>query len=316
MDQLSAIRIFIKVSELGSFTAAAISLNLSTATISRSISYLEDSIQARLMQRNTRRQSLTEAGARYLISCKEIIAKVDQAANEATESCLKPSGCLRVSADTAFAIECLLPLVADYSNAYKDVTLDLTLTMASSTSNMIDEQQDAQIVLSRDLLDSEMVAQYIGSAPNILCASPDYLSAEGIPTTPHDLNNHICLRLPDAKSSDNWIFDNSTIIQPGETLKINLAQAMIIAAKAGMGICLLPSFVAVNALKDGTLVRVLPDFELHSRNIYAVYSSRRFLDAKIKTWVDFLRSKLPKSLDNDLITINNQKYWARRLNWS
>jgi len=139
-------RVFIRVSEVGSFTAVAKLLNVSTPHVSRCVADLETAIQARLIQRNTRHQSLTEAGARYLVNCREIIARVDQAAIEANESYLTPRGCLRILSDTEFGVDHLSAMVSEYSKEYPDVNLDLTLT--SNTANIIDKQQDVQIFVS------------------------------------------------------------------------------------------------------------------------------------------------------------------------
>ncbi|MNB90575.1 HTH-type transcriptional regulator DmlR [compost metagenome] len=313
MDIFYAMRVFVRVVETGSFTATADSLNVSTAHISRSIALLEDSIKARLIQRSTRSQALTEVGARYLESCKEIIAKVEDAASEAGSSFLKPSGCLKVHSVTEFGLECLMPLVVEYSKCCPEVTLDLTL--ARQRPHLIDDNLDVLITLSRNLPDSDVVGQHLGSFFSVACASQEYLNRRGVPVTPSDLIRHTCLRLTDSMFSDRWVFEGSEgemVIDPGETFKVNLSEALAFSASAGMGICLLPSFVASKPLREGSLVRVLPEYQLHERSVYAIYSSRRYLDAKIKTWVDHLKAQLPKVFARHLSTVNSPRYWVGR----
>ncbi|EKT4569611.1 LysR family transcriptional regulator, partial [Pseudomonas putida] len=170
-------RVFIKVSDVGSFSGVAKLLNVSTPHVSRCVSDLEASVQARLIQRNTRHQSLTEAGARYLESCREIVAKVDEAALEANKSCLTPQGCLKILSDIEFGIEHLAEMMAAYTKDHPDVDLELTLT--SGTSNLIDEQQDMQIVVCK-----------LGGFSSVICAAPDYLRRFEKPRSLQDLSKH------------------------------------------------------------------------------------------------------------------------------
>ena len=313
MDLFNCMRVFIRVSEAGSFTAAARLLKVSTPHISRCVADLETAVQARLIQRNTRHQALTEAGERYLLSCKEIVTRVDEAAVEANESCLTPRGCLRVLANTEFGMEHLPSMVSAYSKEWPEVSLDLTLT--TGTANLIDKRQDVQIILSRHdhLPSSEMVAQPLGTFSNIVCAAPSYLARCGVPLNPQNLGRHVCLRQPDEKNQNEWVFETAgeTFVVPtGEALRANLAQTIRASAIAGMGVCILPSYIAAPALASGALKRLLPHLDLHPSNVYAIYSSRRFLDAKIKTWVDFLKEQVPQRLCAGMNIANTRDYFA------
>lgn len=130
---------------------------------------------------------------------------------------------------------------------------------------------------------------------------------------PQDLGRHVCLRQPDEKNQNEWIFEaaGGTIVVPmGEALRANLAQTIRASAIAGMGVCILPSYLAAPALASGLLKRVLPQFELRSSTVYAVYSSRRFLDAKIKTWVDFLKEQVPQRLSPGMKIADKHEYFA------
>lgn len=313
MDLFQAMRVFVRVVETGSFTAAARSLNVSTAHISRSIADLEASVKARLLQRTTRSQSLTEVGTRYLQSCRDILARVEEAGSEASASCLQPQGCLRVHSVTEFGLECLLPLAVEYSRLWPQAHLDLTL--GRQPAHLIDDHFDVLITLSSALPNSELVGQRLASFRSVVCASPAYLAANGTPIVPANLRHHTCLRLTDSMFPDSWSFDSpngEVVVDPGDTFKVNHSQALAFTAAAGMGICVLPSFVAAPAFVQGSLVRILPDYQLHPRNVYAVYSSRKFLDAKISAWIELLKGQLPHQLASHLATVNAPRYWVGR----
>jgi DNA-binding transcriptional LysR family regulator len=311
MDILQAMRVFARVIDSGSFTAAAQTLELSTAQVSRLVSELEASLSARLLQRTTRRLRLTEVGERYLQRCRQILGEVDEAAAEASGAHLTPSGRLRVHSFTGVGIQYLVPLAARYAKVYPEVSLDLSLSQR--TPDLLEEGHDVVITHSRELPDSDLVAQRLGSIYSVVCAAPAYLQQHGTPQTPEALREHRCLRLLDPVYPGDWVFERlgeMQVINPGQSFQVNVSEAMVQAAVAGMGVCLLPSFVAAKALREGGVVRLLPEWQLHERSLYALYSSRRFLDAKIKTWVEFLKAELPRLLARDGADLDNPVYWA------
>lgn len=311
MDALHAMRVFVQVVERGSFTAAAQALDLSTAQVSRLITDLEQHLQARLLQRTTRRLALTETGERYLERCRLILAQVDEAAAEASGAHLTPKGHLRVHAFTGLGTQYLVPLAARYAELYPEVGLDLTLSQR--TPDLLEEGHDVVITHSRELPDSELVAQRLGNIYSVICAAPAYLRQHGVPQSPEALCAHRCLRLLDPVYPGGWVFERlgeMQLVTPGQSFQVNVSEAMVEAARAGMGICLLPNFIAARALREGGLVRLLPEWRLHERSLYALYSSRRFLDAKIKAWIDLLKRELPDVLARDSRDIDNPHYWA------
>ncbi|MCC6076313.1 LysR family transcriptional regulator [Pseudomonas sp. GCM10022188] len=314
MDVLQAMRVFARVIDSGSFTAAAQALGLSTAQVSRQVSDLESSLSARLLQRTTRRLRLTEVGERYLERCRQILGEVDEAAAEASGALVTPRGRLRLHSFTAMGTHVLVPLTASYAGLYPEVSLDLSL--AQRNPDLLEEGYDVVIVHSVELPDSEMVAQRLGQMHSVFCAAPAYLQQYGIPREPEELRRHRCLRLLDPVStaySGDWVFERDgvrQVVDPGQGFQVNVSEAMVQAAVAGMGVCLLPNFVAAKALREGSLVRVLPTWRLHQRNIYALYSSRRFLDAKIRTWIEFMQGELPRILERDSADLDNPAYWA------
>lgn len=311
MDLLHAMRVFVRVADAGSFTAAALQSDTSTAQVSRLVSELENHLQARLLQRTTRRLSLTEAGQRFLEQSRAILDQVELARVEASGAHLVPRGRLRVHSTIGLGIQLLASLAGRYDEIYPDVYLDLILSQRQP--DLLEDNLDVIITLSRELPDSELIAQRLGTVFHVVCASPSYIEQHGAPKVPADLERHRCLRLADPVFADSWSFIGDGIeqtIQPSETFKVNVAEAMSSAAEAGMGVCLLPDYVAVPALQRGTLVRLLPQFRLQEKTIYALYPSRRFLDAKVKTWVEFLKAELPQAFAGYHQLIQNPQYWA------
>jgi DNA-binding transcriptional LysR family regulator len=299
MDTIERMRTFIRVVEEGSFTKAATLTSMTTAQASRAISDLESRLHTRLLNRTTRQMSLTEAGERYLHRCEQILADIDLAEAEAAGAHDRPSGRLRIHGTTSFGQHYLAPLIARYSQRFPDVLIDLVL--AQRVPDMVEEGFDVSVVVAGILPDSAFVSQRIGTTYTILCASSQYASKRGVPASFEDLNSHTCLQLvlPDVPSGQ-WLFDDPD----GEVfrntrltrLTVNVAEALAEAIREGMGIGPLPIPLALPGLRDGTLVRVLPGHRLRTNNIYALYASRQYLDAKIKTFVEFLREMVPLML--------------------
>jgi DNA-binding transcriptional LysR family regulator len=302
MDTLQNMRVFSRVVEDGSFTAAAHHLNTTTAYASRAVSDLEAHLRTRLLNRTTRRIALTEAGERYLQRCEQILAFVDQAEAEASDAHARPSGKLKVHSMAGVGQHYVVPLISRYQKRYPSVQVELTL--AQRIPDLLDEGFDVSIVLGTDLPDSGLVAQRLGEAFNIVCASPAYLEERGVPRELSDLANHSCLQLvTPIFPPDKWFFDGpdgSETVSLGSTpFTVNVAEAMAVAIGEGMGIGMLPTSSALPGLRSGALVRVLPQYTMHSLSVYALYASRQYLDAKIRTWVQFLRDELPATLDAD-----------------
>ena len=311
MDIFQAMRVFVRVVETGSFTAAAQALGYSTAQTSRLLSELESSLQARLLQRSTRRLALTEVGARYLERCRLILGEIEDANAEAAGAHLIPRGHLRVQSTTGLGIQLLAPLVARYTELYPQVHVDLTLSQRQP--DLLEEGHDLVITLSAHLPDSELIGQPLGSIFSVISAAPSYLEGRNIPKVPEDLHQHRCLHLVDPLFTDSWTFrddEGEQVIRPGNVFQVNVAEAMAKVAEAGLGICLLPDYVAVGSYQRGSLVRLLPHYRLHEKNIYALYPSRRFLDAKVKTWVEFLKEEIPKVLERHQAIVDDPAHWA------
>jgi DNA-binding transcriptional LysR family regulator len=274
MDTLRNMRIFVRVVELGSFTRAAAHESMTTAQVSRALTDLESRLRTRLLNRTTRRMSLTEAGERYLQSCRRILADIEQAEGEAAGALANPSGRLRVYGGTSFGQHYVMPLIARYQQHQPEVAVDLTI--AQQMPDIIEDGFDVALVVAAQLEDSALISQHLGSTAAILCASPRYLQAHGVPASFDDLGDHTCLHLTDMSlPAGQWV----CVGPRGETFR-----------HSGV------TPVALPGLADGSLVRVLGDLRLPTLNIYALYASRRYLDAKIRTFVDFLRENVPVTL--------------------
>lgn len=308
MDLFQTMRFFSAVAQSGSFTAAAQILETTTTNVSKAISGLEARLQTRLINRTTRRLALTEAGVRYLQRCEKILEEIREAEDEAGTAQVMPAGRLKIHAMSAIGNHYVIDAIARYRELYPTVTFDLMLT--NRVPDLLEEGFDMSIVLARDLPDSGFVAQRLGITYSILCASPTYLKKRGIPESPGDLVAHDCLRIVNTVMPvEHWVFDGpegvETLNAPLSPFHINTADGMTIAITHGMGIGIQPLASAVDGLKAGTIVRVLPEYRLEPLNLFAIYPSRKFIDAKIKTWVEFLKNTLPDllTLDEDIANL-------------
>jgi DNA-binding transcriptional LysR family regulator len=301
MDRLQHIQAFIRVVEAGSFTAAAVLLNTTTGVVSRAVSDLEAHLQTRLLNRSTRRLSVTEAGQRFLASTRQILEDLERAEAEARNAQDRPWGMLRVHSYASIGYHYVLPVIARYKNKYPEVMVELTLLQKEP--DLFEGTSDVAVVVAPSLPDSELVAQHLGSTYNVLCTSPQYLQQKGTPATPSDLANHDCLVLqtpgfPQRQWSLEGPEGTDTVEVTG-SMRTNVAESLIFAVREGMGIASVPVFAAVDGLQNGSLVRVLPDYVLQRMNIYAIFACRRYVDAKIRTWVDLLRATLPSAIARD-----------------
>lgn len=311
MDLLHGMHVFARVVDSGSFAGAAEVLGLSGAQVSRLVADLEKHLQTRLLQRTTRRLNLTESGERFLLRCRDILDDVREATAEASGAHLKPRGRLRVHCMSGLGV-LISPLIARYCEHYPNVSVELTLSQHNP--DPLEEGHDVVISIAHALPDSALVSQTLGQLFSVPCAAPSYLAKHGVPDTPQQLSQHRRLHLQDFQE-DAWLFNGPQgdfALSPGDTFKTNVADAMVRVTQEGMGISLLPFFSAHPALQDGSLRRLLPEYRLRERTIFAVYPSRRFLDAKVRTWVECLQEHLPTLLAGYAQVIDDPANWAGR----
>ncbi|MGF6781349.1 LysR family transcriptional regulator [Paraburkholderia sp. GAS334] len=303
MDTFRNMKIFVEVAEAGSFTAAANQLGTTTGYVSRSISELETHLRTRLLNRTTRRIALTEAGERYLQRCYAITASVAEAEAEASDAHANPVGTLRVHALSSLGQNYVVPAAAAYQERYPAVTVDLTLSQ--NVPDLLEEGYDVALRVTQGALpDSAYISRRLGTFYGILCASPKYLEIHGVPQTVEDLSNHTCLQVAmPIFPADRWHLEDVSgeheFMLPDGRFKVNVPDAMAVAVLEGMGIGALPTLTVRSMLRLGSLKRVLPDYQLQTLNVFAVYASRQYLDAKIKTWIEFLRDWTDGALSTD-----------------
>ena len=316
MNILQNMRTFVRVVEAGSFTGAADSLGSSAASTSRAVSELEQHLKVRLLTRSTRRIALTDAGRTYLEHCRQIVRAVDEAEQDVSEAGSLARGVLRVHSFASFGQHYIVPAIHAYRRLYPEVRIDLQLSQ--TLPDLFDGTCDTSILAVSGLPDSEIVMHRLGSTCSILCASPTYLDAHGTPRHPGDLIDHDCLALSTPTfSSREWVLEKTA---GGETqniainsvFRVNIAESLAAAIRAHMGIGALPVYSALAGLRAGTLVRVLPEYTLQSKEICTLFPSRRYVDARTRTWLDYMREYLPPALARDhasLASLGNHRGW-------
>lgn len=302
MDVLHQMHVFVRIVECGSFTAAANTLGISTGSTSRAMTELERRLRTRLLHRSTRRIALTPAGERYLQRCRQILADIQLADDEASSALERPLGTLRIHSLATIGQHYIVPAIRDYRTLYPGVSIKLNLSPL--TPDLYASENDVAVVAtSSSLPDSELVSHLLGTSFSILCASPEYASVHGLPKVPHELERHECLILETPVSpAHEWLLrgpKGSELVEVSGAIEVNIADSIATAIRAGMGIGALPVCAARQGLKDGTLIRVLPQYTLSKVAIYALHASRRYADARIMTWIQFLRSYLPAVIERD-----------------
>ncbi|MEJ5862398.1 LysR family transcriptional regulator [Pseudomonas farsensis] len=287
MDRLNAMRVFVSVVDLGSQSAAADHLGLSRPVVSRYLAELEDWVGARLMQRTTRKLSLTAAGQETLPRCRQMLALAGDLQDAVRQPDDAPRGELRISVSTSFGQAQLVDALAAYIKRYPGVKVELQ--MLDRTVNLVDERIDLAIRTSSDI-DPSLIARRLSVCRSVICASPAYLSEHGTPQQVADLALHNCLT--HAYFGHNlWHFEVQSVeiaVPVQGNISANEAMTLQRAALAGVGIAMLPSYQAASAIRSGELVRLLPGARPRELTLSAVYTSRKHMPASLRSMVDFL----------------------------
>ena len=288
MDRFLEMQTLVAVVDAGSFVKAAESLGLSKAAVSRYVADLEARLGVRLLQRTTRRLSLTEAGQVFYARSKELLAGVDEAEAELTSRSGAASGLLRINVPVTFGILHLAPLWGLFRSQYPDVALDLTL--ADRVVDLVEEGYDMAIRIAT-LPSSTLVGKRLASTRMVLCASPAYLAAQGTPLHPRDLAQHAVIAYTYWAAKDEWHFDGpegAVSVTTRPCIHANNGDTCRAAALAHQGIILQPGFLVGEDLAAGRLVELLPAYRSLEMGIYAVYPSRKHVPPKVRALVDFL----------------------------
>ncbi|MGX1123511.1 LysR family transcriptional regulator [Pseudomonas sp. FFUP_PS_473] len=290
MDRLTAMRVFVTVVDLGSQSAAADHLELSRPVVSRYLAELEDWVGARLMQRTTRKLSLTAAGNETLPRCRQMLEMAGDLQAAVRRPDDAPHGELRISVSTSFAHAQLVEAVADYVKRYPDVKVDLQ--MLDRTVNLVDERIDLAIRTSNDL-DPNLIARRLTVCRSVICASPAYLREHPAPQRVEDLARHNCLTHSYFGHS-LWHFEvhgEAVSVPVQGSISANEALTLQRATLAGAGIAMLPTYLVAESLRSKALIRLLPDAKPRELNLNAVYTSRKHMPATLRSMLDFLAER-------------------------
>lgn len=298
MDRLTSMATFVKAVDLGSFAAAAAELAMSPQMVAKHVSYLEARLATRLLNRTTRRQSLTEIGKTYYERCKAVLAEADWADAAADNATGTPRGRLRINAPLSFGTHTLTPLVVRYLRQYPEVEIELILN--DRYVDLIEEGFEAVFRIGR-LADSSLTARALRPFRLLACASPEYLQERGAPREPADLHAHQCLGYVGTRAAaSDWRFmrDGQKIdIQIHSQLQVNNAAALLSGALAGFGIAFISEDLARSSIASGQLVRVLPEFETPSRPMYLLFHADRRMTTKLRSFIDLVTEELgPENL--------------------
>lgn len=292
MDLFGAMKLYVAVVDGGSFAAAADKLAISRAMASKQIQKLEEHLDTRLLNRTTRRLSLTETGRAFYERSAQIVADVEEAEQIAGQMTRRPRGVLRLTIPLSYGQHRLAAIIGDYTLAYPQVQLDIALS--DRKVDLIEEGLDLAIRIGA-MPQSDLIARKIATAHSVLCAAPSYLARHGTPATPADLASHACLGYTLSGSSTEWRLhgpDGPQTVPVSGPIKADNGDIIRLAAVGGAGIAYQPDFIVGDDIAAGRLVRVLPAWQSAELGVYAVYPSRKHLSAKVRTFVDFVAAAL------------------------
>lgn len=291
MDRLDSMRLFVRVAELGSFSAVAQQMNVARSVVTRQVAALEAHLGTKLLARSTRRLSLTSAGATYLEKCREILGLVDAAEAGLTEDSQAPRGHLRITLPFSFGIRQLMPMFGDFMVANPEITIELEFS--DRRTNLIEGGFDLAIRIT-DRLEPGDVARKIGSSRSVVVAAPGYIKRHGRPRHPKDLIQHECFGYVLATRT-SWAFtlDGKTEWFPvASRLEANSGDALLAAAIGGLGITYLPTFIVETAVREHGLDILLPAFRAPELGIYAVFPSNRYVPHRVRALVEYLAQRI------------------------
>jgi len=289
MDRLAAMAAYVQVVEVGSFVRAAEKLGASTSSISRLIAELEAHLGARLLNRTTRKLSLTETGQAYYERCVQLLADVEEAESAAGAAAAIPTGKLKLTCPYNLLAQPIGPALAGFNRRHPQVGFDVNV--ADRVIDLVDEGFDLAVRIGAPG-GERLVARRLGSTQLIACAAPGYLEQQGTPAVPADLAAHRVLTYAYVATPYQWRLLDSDgrphDVRVGGPLHANSGELLVAAAIAGMGVIFEPDFVVGPHLAAGRLQRVLPQFSGPRLEVWAVYPSRRHLSAKVRAFVAFL----------------------------
>lgn len=303
MDYLSRIGIFIEVARQESFAMAARELGITSSAVSKQIQNLEYELKAKLLNRTTRRVSLTEEGALFFERARRALEDIQEAKDQLDELKASPKGTLRISVPMALGISHLKKPIAEFALRYPEVHLDVSFD--DRIINIAEENFDVVIRIGL-LQDSTMIARKLAPAPIHVCASPAYIEKRGVPNTPEDLAAHNVLAYTRNKGAHEWRYKaagdegREGLVSLNSTLKADNADMMIEAAAQGLGVVISPCFFVAGELASGRLVRLLEGYRTWpERNLYAIFPPNRYLSTRLRLFVDHIDAYCAETFRQD-----------------
>ena len=295
LPDFEALAIFAKVVELRSFAATAAELALSTATVSKAVSRLEERLGARLFNRTSRRIALTDAGRTLAVRAARLLADGELAESEALAQSATPRGLVRLAVPMTFGTKVVAPLLPEFLAAYPEISIDLSLSDA--TVDLIGEGFDAAIRIAT-LPDSSLLARRLCGMPHYIVGAPAYFARHGRPTHPLQLAEHRCLGYTYLSTPGVWHFSNAAgeqaSVRPAGPLRVNNGEALLPTLIAGLGIGDLPEFICGEALASGQLEAVLADWSQSESGVYLVTPPGGPRPARVEVLMEFLATRLTR----------------------
>lgn len=294
MDRVLTLQVYVRVVETGSFSKAAAELGMTQPTATKAVAEAERRLGARLLHRTTRGVTATEVGDVYYERCKLILRDLEEAENLATLVQRDKTGTLRINTSVAFGRRVVLPLVLAYMRDHPGLQVDLGFD--DRFVSLVEEGVDLAIRMGR-LADSSLGARYLGTNPWMLAAAPGYLARREPPRVPRDLVDHDCLVYSSVQGDARWQWhgpsgeEEEAVLVRGP-LRSNNLSAVLAACRDGMGLAILPWYVAGESVADGSLVALLDDYSLPSQQIHAVFPSPRLVPTKVTAFIGWLQQQL------------------------
>ncbi|MEE2868859.1 MAG: LysR substrate-binding domain-containing protein [Pseudomonadota bacterium] len=288
MDKIETMRAFIAVAQEGSFTSAGRRLGLSTKLVSKYVQHLEGQLKTQLFNRTTRSVSLTDVGAAYLEHCRPILEQIDDLDSLVRERQGALAGQIRLTAPTGFGSTRLSEALVPFLRKHPDVEVDMRLT--DHRLALVEEGLDLAIRIGA-LRDSTLIARKLAGMPLVLCAAPDYLKRHGRPQDPRALSTHVCLVDSNQTELNTWRFhsgDEEQVIRLHGAVRSNSPGALARMAMGGLGLTIAPLYAIEDALADGRLERVLPEYKTDTFGLYALYPPNRHLTRRVRALLDHL----------------------------
>ena len=295
MDRFHALTAFARVVEAGSFAGAADRLGVSVSSISRAVADLEAHLDSRLLNRTTRRLSLTETGQAFFERCVQLLADLEEAEAAVSSASVVPRGTLRITCSATFGARHLAPAIAAFAARHPQVRFDVELS--ERVVDIVEEGFDLAVRIGATG-SQNLVGRLIGTTQIVCCAAPSYLAQHGEPREPEDLANHVCLTYEYSPTRNVWTFRDGEgrerQVRVAGQLHANNGGFNEALAAEGVGVAREPDFIVGPDVRSGRLKPILRAFEPLPLNIYVVYPSRRHLSAKVRAFADFLVGRFAK----------------------